>query len=360
MTLKELMHTKIILNIRKKRFWAGILLVQFFLFFLLSRSLMAIEFFSRLFEIKKVAHQFLASKIPFSVGDLFYIFLSLGLIYLVINLFNKRNRSKSGFQLLMILNVFYFIYQIFWGMLYFQEPLLNKLSPEEITITEAKKLSNIYLNKCIKDRKKVAENKEGVFIVKNINVIENAILENQKTLPANLIEKEYTEINAMKPSIFKFVMSYSGILGYYNPFTSEAQYNADLPSTYLPFTLAHESSHQLGYAREQEANFVGFLIGKNSKNAALKYSTDFFALKSLLRYIENEDPKFVEEILQKFSPGMKRDLKAERIFNEKHQGFLDKIFAVTNNLFLKSNQQEGSITYSYFTEMMIKYERQNP
>ena len=152
-------------------------------------------------------------------------------------------------------------------------------------------------------------------------------------------------------------MSYTGILGYYNPFTAEAQYNSELPASYIPFTLAHESSHQLGYAREQEANFVGFLIGKDSFNADLRYSTNLFALKSLLRYIQSEDPKFVEKILENYSESMKRDAIAEKLFNEKHAGLLDQFFAVTNNLFLKSNQQEGSITYSYFTELLIKYER---
>ena len=89
----------------------------------------------------------------------------------------------------------------------------------------------------------------------------------------------------------------------------------------------------------------------------MRYSTNLFALKSLLRYIQSEDPNFVELILENYSESMKRDAIAEKFFNEKHAGFLDQIFAATNNLFLKSNQQEGSITYSYFTDLLIKYER---
>lgn len=356
----KIMTDKIQYYIKKKRFWAGLLLVQFFLFFLLSKSAMAVQFFSRLFEQKKYVHQFLASKFPFSAGDFFYAFLGLILIFFIFNLFNKRKRSKSGLVLLMILNAFYFIYQMFWGMLYFHESLIKKLSQEKINITEAKNLSIIYLNKCIEDRKKVAENKEGVFIIEDLHSVKTDLLKNQKTLPKNLIDKESIGIIAIKPSIFRSVMSYTGILGYYNPFTSEAQYNPELPATYLPFTFAHESSHQLGYAREQEASFVGYLMARNSQNRALKYSTDFFVLKSLLRYIDTEDPNFVEDALQKFSPGMIRDLKAEKMFQESHKGFLDEIFSITNNLFLKSNQQEGSITYSHFTELMIKYERDHP
>ena len=155
-------------------------------------------------------------------------------------------------------------------------------------------------------------------------------------------------------------MSYTGILGYYNPFTAEAQYNSELPATSLAFTLAHESAHQLGFAREQEANFIGYLIGKNSKNSALKYSTDLFVLKSLLAYINRNDPTFRKYIISNYSTKMKIDRQNDIDFIKTHQSFLVAVFDVTNNLFLKSNQQEGNITYSYFTEILIKYERNNP
>jgi hypothetical protein len=152
-------------------------------------------------------------------------------------------------------------------------------------------------------------------------------------------------------------MSFTGILGYYNPFTAEAQYNSQLPATAIPFTSAHESSHQLGFAREQEANFIGYLVGVGSTNAELRYSTEYFTLKSLLRYIVEEDPDFVKSVQKNYSEGMKRDTAFEKSFVLKHQSWLDDFFGFTNNLFLKSNQQEGSITYSYFIDLLLNYEK---
>lgn len=348
------------ININKKRFWAGILLVQFFLFYLMSKSHEAISWFNQLFELKKEIHQLLFSKFGFSAGDVFYIILSSFLLFLIIKLFNKKTRSNSAFQLIITFNVFYFIYQFSWGMLYFQKPLIYDLPKEKININEAKSLSLKFLKSCIEERKLVSENQNGVFIINNLKILEQAVLVNQHNLPKSLIKKKPTDINNFKSSLFDGVLSFTGVLGYYNPFTSEAQYNSKLPASFIPFTLAHESSHQLGYAREQEANFVGYLIGKNSANSDLKYSTDLFALKSLLNFINENDPEFVEEILNKYSAGMKRDRANDKLFMLKHQSFLNAVFAFTNNLFLKSNQQEGSITYSYFTELLIKYERTQP
>ena len=152
-------------------------------------------------------------------------------------------------------------------------------------------------------------------------------------------------------------MSYTGILGYYNPFTAEAQYNAELPATYLPFTFAHESAHQLGYAREQEANFIAYLVGKNSGNKELNYSTSYFVLKSLLNSLAEKNPEFVAQIINEYSPAMKRDRNAEKKFVQEHKGLLDTFFGFTNDLFLKTNQQDGSVTYSYFVDLMVRYER---
>ena len=298
------------------------------------------------------------SWIPFSMGDCIYILLGAFLLYYFMMLFRKQRRHNSMLRILIIINTFYFIYQIFWGMLYFQTPIIKKLSSQrEPDVEKAKKLALAYLEKCKITRQSVSEDRKGVFIITNLSSIQQEILHQQTQLPSYISDKKAPQILAIKPSLFKNVMSFTGILGYYNPFTAEAQYNAELPSTFIPFTTAHESSHQLGFAREQEANFVGYLIGIHSHNPELRYSTEFFTLKSLLRFIVEEDPEFVKNVLHQYSPGMKRDRAYEKSFVFSHQGWLDDFFGFTNNLFLKSNQQEGSVTYSYFIDLLLNYEK---
>lgn len=244
-------------------------------------------------------------------------------------------------------------------MLYFQTPVIKKLSSqEEPTVEKAKILSLKYLALCKKTRELTSEDKNGVFIIKDVKAVQEEILSRQTKLPKNISGKKACEINSFKPSLFKNVMNFTGILGYYNPFTAEAQYNSQLPHSLIPFTSAHESSHQLGFAREQEANFVGYLIGIDSENTDLRYSTEYFTLKSLLNYIADKDPEFVKSVLKNYSPSMKRDRAYEKAFVLKHQGLLDDFFGFTNNLFLKSNQQEGSVTYSYFIDLLMNYEKE--
>lgn len=344
--------------IHKKRCWAGILLAQFLLFYLFSKSAMVVSFFESFFEIQKEVHQAVFAWIPFSFGDLFYILTGVFLLYYIARSFKNKRRHSSLLTLLIGVNIFYFLYQIFWGMLYFQISIIKKLpTQEEPTTEKAKVLALKYLEKCKKTRSLVKEDRNGIFVITDLRSIQKEILAGQASLPKSISGKKAPEVNSFKPSLFRNVMSFTGILGYYNPFTAEAQYNSQLPNTYIPFTSAHESSHQLGFAREQEANFVGYLIGINAENSELRYSTEYFTLKSLLNFIVEKDPEFVKTMLENYSPQMKRDRAYEKAFVLHHQGWLDDFFGFTNNLFLKSNQQEGSVTYSYFIDLLLNYER---
>lgn len=297
------------------------------------------------------------SVFPFSVGDIIYTAFAIFIVFILIKVITKSTRNRYLKILLITVNVSYFTYQIFWGMLYFKEPIIKNFAKVENPKEDAKVLALKYLELCKATREVVSENQDGIFVINDLNSIQKEIIKNQNQLPAFIGLAKSTEIENLKPSLYRNVMSYTGILGYYNPFTSEAQFNSQMPSTSIPFTLAHESMHQFGIAREQEANFTAYLIGKNAQNLDLKYSTEYYVLKSLLAYLANDHPEFVKSILSNYSSSMKRDRKFEIKFKKKHRGLLEEFFGFTNDLFLKSNQQDGSITYSYFVDILIRYER---
>lgn len=343
---------------KKKRFWAGILLAQFVLFYLFSKNAACIHLFERFFEWQKNFHVQLFSDFNFSLGDIIYLLCGVFLIFVLINVLRKSKRNSAWIKFLAFVNVFYFMYQIFWGMLYFQKPLIEKLPQKEPTEAQIKALALVFLEKCRKTRELVQEDRNGVFKVYGKEAVKKEILSRQNLIPKQIHKKAPIKNLSFKPSLYESVMSFSGILGYFNPFTAEAQYNPNLPSNSVPFTLAHESAHQLGYAREQEANFIGYLIGIKSENLELRYSTEYFALKSLLNSLTENNPEFVKYVIRNYSAGMKRDRLAEKMFVYKHRGILDSFFGFTNDLFLKSNQQEGSVTYSYFVDLLVRYETQ--
>ncbi|PIE50307.1 MAG: hypothetical protein CSA38_03660 [Flavobacteriales bacterium] len=343
-------------NFNKKRTWSILLVLQFFIFYGVSQSKVLIHQYICFFERQKDMHTLLFSKIPFSVGDVLYLILGGVLLYFVIQIFNKKKRKKALLKLLMITTIFYFVYQVFWGLLYFQKPLIYELPKGRVSLKFKKALAKKYFFICLNERKWVEEDENGVMKISDIPLLKKEIINRQSSIPFPFNTMKTEQITNIKESLYADFLSHIGILGYFNPFTGEAQYNDNIPHIEIPFTLAHESAHQIGYAREEEASFIGFLMGEKSENHAIKYSVYWYGLKSLLRNIAMEDLAFAQKVLENFSPAMKRDYEAKLKYSEQYQGILNDWFGTANDLFLKSNQQDGIISYSYFTTLLLRYE----
>ncbi|WP_346984092.1 DUF3810 family protein [Chryseobacterium sp. POE27] len=185
------MDTNTTKKLHKKRVWAGLLLAQFLLFFMFSRSAIMISFFERFFEIQKKLHQLIFAWIPFSFGDVLYILLGVFLLYHVVRCFSKKTWKNALLKIFVSVNIFYFIYQIFWGMLYFQTPIINKLPSQKApTLDKAKALALQYLQKCKDTRKLTEEDKNGIFIITNLKSVQEEILFRQTLLPENISNKK--------------------------------------------------------------------------------------------------------------------------------------------------------------------------
>jgi len=90
-----------------------------------------------------------------------------------------------------------------------------------------------------------------------------------------------------KGVILSEVMSYLGIGGVYFPFTGEANVNISMPILQFLSPLAR-NGHQIGFAREDEANFIAYIACKNHPSPDFQYSGILSALinatNTLYRY----------------------------------------------------------------------------
>ena len=87
----------------------------------------------------------------------------------------------------------------------------------------------------------------------------------------------------VKPMMFSDLMSQSRMLGYYFPFSMEANYNNRMYRMNYPSCFCHELSHVKGIMREDEANFLAYLACIQSENPEFQYS----GILSVLYYVDN-------------------------------------------------------------------------
>ena len=162
--------------------------------------------------------------------------------------------------------------------------------------------------------------------------------------------------HSVKSSLFGVLGNYMGYTGYYNPFTAEAQVNEAVPEFLHPFVACHEIAHQLGYAKENEANFVGFLAAKASGDTAFRYSAymDMFLYANAELY--RTDSVLARQNLKKLFPEVQRDLAELRAYRIKYDNPLDKLISIFYDRYLRMNQQpDGERTYSKVVLWLLAY-----
>ena len=165
---------------------------------------------------------------------------------------------------------------------------------------------------------------------------------------------------SVKPSIFSYMGNYLGFTGYYNPFSGEAQVNTTVPEFLQPFTTCHEIGHQLGYAKENEANFVGYLAAKASNEKAFQYSVYFDLYNYAARELYMRDSTLLVPLRESLKPSIRKDFKDLRAFYKKYENPLEPIIGSIYGHYLKANQQpQGLMSYNEVIAWLIAYEKKH-
>lgn len=163
-------------------------------------------------------------------------------------------------------------------------------------------------------------------------------------------------IKSVKPSLFSYLGDYLGYTGYYNPFTGEAQVNTTVPVFVLPFTTCHEIGHQLGYAKENEANFAGYLSGKQSSDPSFLYSVYFDLYNYGIRELYIRDSTLALSLSKQKPLQVKKDILELQAFYAKYENPIEPYIRRLYGQYLRANQQpSGMQTYNEVMAFLIAY-----
>ena len=292
----------------------------------------------------------------FSIGDILYIFT---LTIIVFKVFKNRKMKikKVIIDGLGILSVLYFIFHLFWGLNYYRTPLTRKLNLKTNYSTEdlIKTTKEIILltNKVHFD---ITNDTEKVVSLKlNFEDLKKEINIGYKNISKKYPFLKYYPSN-QKKSLFSTPISYMGFSGYFNPFTNETQLNWHTPKNSQPITQAHEQAHQLGFAAENEANFIAFLATNENNNIFIKYSALTFALKHCLNDLFIKDLDSFNYLKSSVNYGVLKDFENRQKKWNYFKNPLEPLFKKIYNKFLNFNNQKlGIKSYSYVVAHIVNY-----
>lgn len=315
------------------------------------------------YPIISEVQRFLLGWMPFSVGDIFYGWISVYLIIQLLKFFKNirrvsfnKDRAKGFLKMtvLMALIVFVAFYGL-WGLNYSRVGIAGQmgLKEEKFSVQDLDTLVNVLHSSL---NVKAAELKPAMrdSFRRHKNLFTGA----EKAFEA--AEKKYPFLKyrmpAIKPSIFSYLGNYLGFQGYYNPFSAEAQVNTTIPQSVEPFVATHEIAHQLGYAKESEANFAGFLACREHPSVVYTYSVYFDMYHYAIRELYYKDSLKAAVYDSTLHPQVIKDIQNYRAFYKKYRNPIEPIISWGYGYFLKANNQpKGRESYNDVVNWLIAY-----
>ena len=301
--------------------------------------------------------------IPFSVGDVLYIAAFIFFVWKALKLIRllAKRRVKEFLswilfrKYLKLVLWIYIVFNLFWGLNYDRQGIAHQfgLNVRHYTAADLYELCsalqqrlNFYATKA-DSVKRLPLNHNHTLFNEGIAAYKNAAL-------------HYSFLNyqqpSIKPSLLTYVGNYFGFTGYYNPFTGEAQLKTDVPVFTKPFIVCHEMGHQLGYARENEANFSSYLAGRVADNVEFRYSVYYdmysYAMSDLFVY---NLPCFIE-LRKSEHPQIKKDNRTYRQYLLKSKNAVEPVMSLAYDRYLKmNNQPHGKESYNEVVDWLIAY-----
>ncbi|MBQ3794044.1 MAG: DUF3810 domain-containing protein [Lachnospiraceae bacterium] len=165
-------------------------------------------------------------------------------------------------------------------------------------------------------------------------------------------------------------LSQQYIMGYYFPFSMEANYNTEMYIANVPATVCHELAHLHGFIYEDDANLIGYLACVTSEDPFFQYS----GYLSVIAYLNDDLYKSLDKNKQLYKTyrqcnnRVKKDMVflTKEAWTEVEKNAVVKTTTVkkASNAFLNANLnlngvEEGVASYGEVVQRLLEYYEEN-
>ncbi len=330
----------------------------------------------------------LTSIFPFSVGEFMIIIGVLWLVVLAVSailIFDAKKEprirkfavsfAKATPPLLVII---FLIMSLNCFINYRTTPIIeSEGSGREYTVSELAELRDYIVTRCNELAEKVERDENGRVLIQAGDSSENQLEQQSGTSTEDYMEQQakramsalsdrFPKLGGFyvtpKPMLFSGFVSQQNMMGYFFPFSMEANYNIIMYDMNKPFTMCHELAHTKSYIMEDEANFLAYLACTGSDDVIFQYS----GYLEVLNYVNNAFYKNVSKEEYKKHVAISENVKKDNIFltEEAHKKVEDNAVISTETVrkaadtfvdtTLKVNGiDDGIASYSRVVELIL-------
>ena len=312
-----------------------------------------------LYPIVSKTQRFISSIFPFAIGDILYALLIIYVLKNIISFIRRKQKTKKNYLSFALKSVnfvliIYMSFKLLWGLNY-SRPRINEqlqISDKPYSKEQLLRLNTFLLQKLNSIEEQISINRNYKYRTEDL---ENFAAASYNKLAETRPFFSYKPLS-VKNVISSWLVSKTGIEGYYNPLSGEANINDRLPAFVLPFVTCHEIAHQIGVAKEDEANLVGYLASINSEDLNFQYSGYYNMLRYVLFEIRMKYPEDYNAIIEKIPQSILENFKTEREFWAKYNGAMSVYMGKTFDKILKlNNQHKGIKSYQDIVLWLVNY-----
>jgi len=362
-----------LLFFRLKRFWLGLLIpLSLGLIVLAHRHPQITErwFSQGLYRVFTETYGRLFGYLPFSVSQfLIILFPVAALIYVGVEVGGiikgsqiKRRVSRLMANASCTVGILFFMYTMLCGLNYarleFGELIGLEVRPSPVA--ELVLLGETLAQQVSELSYDVNRDDEGRMIIFAENHF--ALAQNARSV-FSVAAKDHPVLEGFvplpKPILYSRFMSRLNISGIYSPFTMEAHANVHMPDYHIPAIMIHELAHFRGIMREDEANFIAWLISTQSGDIDFMYSGGMLAFAHTMNQLQRASRDDWQRIWGSVSEGIRIDFAANREYWRQFEGPIAEISHAANDAYLRANRQEdGVASYGRMVDLLLAYFRQ--
>ena len=313
---------------------------------------------------------------PFSVFEVVLIALILStfglIVFTIVNLctFKGRSRLREFMKshaittiryLLNVASVLFLMFVLSAGINYNRESFAYHvgITVEASSADELVQLYMILVERAHELAPQIKTDADGHFMLRRENMYDYA---RRSMMELNELHGGLVSYFPPAKGLFlsRELLSNLNIAGFFSPWTIEANYNADMPGQSIPFVVNHELAHVSGHMREDEANFIAYLAGRNSDNIDFRYSAVYTSIGYVLNALRTAvSTERYQELFSLLPEQMRRDFANARAYWQAFQGPAADLSVRVNDAYLRANRQDDGVrSYGRMVDLLLAYYRE--
>ena len=273
-----------------------------------------------------------------------------GLIYAV------KHKKVLGWLtgLLELAALLVFLFMGLWGLNHFAPTIGEQtgLEVREYTVDQLKAAAAWYTDQASRCSKEVDRDENGDVVLPEFAALSDEAVAAYGEL-AEDNDRFAVSIPRVKPLLVSKAFAYMGTTGVFVCFTGEAGVSTECFSAAQPFTICHELGHSLAVAREDEANYLGFLACRASQNELFRYSGFYNAFIYCYNALYAESPSAARTLWDRCSEEMLHDSDVHVEHSKQYEGKVQEAARAVNDAYLKTFDEAGVKSYGLVVDYLI-------